>query len=207
MNDDVLAQNPVEAIVVGASAGGLQTMMNLFSKLPADLPVPILVVQHTRPDDESLLAELIGRETSLKVIEAEDKIEIKPGYIYIAPPNYHLLVEDKNTIALSTEERVNYSRPSIDLLFESAVRVYLANLIGIILTGANNDGSRGISLIADAGGITIAQSPESAEFKVMPQAAIATGNVKFILNIEEMAKFIIELSFKRVQLQRNYSED
>lgn len=198
MNDGFPVVNFVEAIVLGASAGGLNAMIGLFSKLPADLPVPIMVVQHTRPDEDSLLPELIGAGTRLNVVEAEDKIEIKPGNIYIAPPNYHLLVEDKHTIALSTEERVNYSRPSIDLLFESAVRVYLSKLVGIILTGANDDGSRGISMIARAGGITIAQSPKSAEFKVMPQAAINTGDVKFVLDIDKMAKFIIELSFKRI---------
>lgn len=197
MNDGFPVVNSVEAIVLGASAGGLNAMIGLFSKLPADLPVPILVVQHTRPDEDSLLPELIGAGTRLNVVEAEDKIEIKPGNIYIAPPNYHLLVEDKHTIALSTEERVNYSRPSIDLLFESAVRVYYSKLVGIILTGANDDGSRGISMIARAGGITIAQSPESAEFKVMPQAAINTGNVKFVFDLVTMAQFISELSFKK----------
>ncbi|MBK7866612.1 MAG: chemotaxis protein CheB [Ignavibacteriales bacterium] len=200
MNDGNLTVISVDAIVLGASAGGLKTMINLFSKLPGDLPVPILVVQHTRSDEESLLAELIGAETGLKVIEAEDKMEIKPGCIYIAPPNYHLLVEDKNTIALSTEEKVNYSRPSIDLLFESAVRTYLSNLAGIILTGANDDGAKGISMSAQTGGITIAQSPESAEFKTMPQAAIATGNVKFVLDIDEMAKFISDLSFFKISI-------
>lgn len=207
MNDGSSTLTSVEAIVVGASAGGLNAMIKLFSDLPADLPVPILVVQHTRANEESLLAELIGAGTGLKVIEAEDKVEIRPCNIYIAPPNYHLLVEDKSTIALSTEEKVNYSRPSIDLLFESAVRVYRSKLAGIILSGANNDGSKGISMINRAGGITIAQSPESAEFKAMPLAAISTGNVKFILDICKMAQFVKELSFKRIQLQSYNSED
>jgi len=207
MNDDVSTSTTVEAIVLGASAGGLNAMIELFSKLPADLPVPIFVVQHTRPDEESLLAELIGSGTGLNVVEAEDKIEIKPANIYIAPPNYHLLIEDKKTIALSNDEKVNYSRPSIDLLFESAVRVYQSNLAGVILTGANDDGARGISLIARAGGITIAQSPESAEFKVMPQSAINTGNVKFVMDIIRMSQFLTELVIQRHQNQRLNSKD
>lgn len=188
--------NIVEAIVVGASAGGLNAMINLFSNLSADLPVPILVVQHIRFDEDSLLPELLGKSTSLRVCEAEDKTEIKPGNIYIAPSNYHMLVEDRHTISLSIDDRVNYSRPSIDLLFESAVRVYQSRLAGIILTGANNDGARGISMIASAGGVTIAQSPESAEFKAMPDAAINTGNVNFILDLVGIAKFINEVMFK-----------
>ncbi len=198
MNDGFPVVNSVEAIVLGASAGGLNAMIGLFSKLPADLPVPILVVQHTRPDEDSQLPELIGNNTALSVSEAEDKTEIKPGNIYIAPSNYHLLVEDKQSVALSNEERVNYSRPSIDLLFESAVRVYQSKLVGIILTGANNDGSRGLSMIANAGGITVAQSPETAEFKVMPQAAINTGNVKFVLDLDGMAEFIKEITFTKI---------
>lgn len=190
MNQILNVNSNIEAIVVGASAGGLNAMINLFSSLPEDLPVPIFVVQHTRSDENNLLVELISTVTKLKVSEAEDKAEINPGNIYIAPPNYHLLIEDKKTIALSTEAKVNYSRPSIDLLFESATRVFRSKLAGIILSGANNDGSKGISTIAGAGGVTIAQSPESAEFKVMPQSAIDTGNIKYIVDLAKMAEFI-----------------
>jgi two-component system chemotaxis response regulator CheB len=190
MNQILNVNSNIEAIVVGASAGGLNAMINLFSSLPEDLPVPIFVVQHTRSDENNLLVELISTVTKLKVSEAEDKAEINPGNIYIAPPNYHLLIEDKKTIALSTEAKVNYSRPSIDLLFESATRVFRSKLAGIILSGANNDGSKGISTIAGAGGVTIAQSPESAEFKVMPQSAIDTGNIKYIVDHAKMAEFI-----------------
>jgi len=117
------------------------------------------------------------------------------------------LLRIKKTIALSNDEKVNYSRPSIDLLFESAVRVYQSNLAGVILTGANDDGARGISLIARAGGITIAQSPESAEFKVMPQSAINTGNVKFVMDIIRMSQFLTELVIQRHQNQRLNSKD
>ena len=179
-------------IVIGASAGGLNALILLLSKLPAKFNIPILIVQHTSPYQESLLTDILGKRSVLPVVEAEDKMMISPGLVIVAPPNYHMLVEGDATVSLSTDERVKYSRPSIDVLFESAAWVYGKNSLGIILSGANDDGAKGIKEIKEAGGITLAQNPETAEFPIMPQAAIETGAVDFILTIDEIAAFILE---------------
>jgi two-component system chemotaxis response regulator CheB len=189
-----MQQREFEAIVIGASAGGLNAFFNLFEHLPSNFPIPIIVVQHLHPQEDSVLPDLINSKTKLNVKEVVDKEEIHRGFIYFAPPNYHLLIEDKYSFSLTYDEKVNYSRPSIDVLFESASHVWAQNLIGIILTGANGDGAEGIKLVAKAGGTTIAQSPDSSEFPVMPQAAINTGFVQHILTIEQMVDFLINLS-------------
>lgn len=179
-------------IVIGASAGGLKALISLLSKLPAKFNIPMLIVQHTSPYQESLLSDILGKRSVLPVVEAEDKMIISPGLVIVAPPNYHMLVESDATVSLSTDEKVKYSRPSIDVLFESAAWVYGENTLGIILSGANDDGAKGIKEIKEAGGITLAQNPETAEFALMPQAAIETGAVDFILTIDEIALFIME---------------
>ncbi len=179
-----------KVVVIGASAGGLNALISLFSLVSGDFPHPILIVQHTSPYQDSLLPEILGKRAKLKVSEAEDKMEILPGNIYTAPPNYHLLSETPSTLALSSDDKVNYSRPSIDVLFESVALVYGKNATGIILSGANNDGAEGMIRIKEAGGITIAQDPQTAEFPMMPQAAIDTGAIDHILSIEEIAQFL-----------------
>lgn len=192
-------QTSSKVVVIGASAGGLNALISLFSLVPGDFPYPILIVQHTSPYQESLLPEILGKRTKLKVFEAEDKMEILPGNIYTAPPNYHLLSETPNTLALSSDDKVNYSRPSIDVLFESAALVYGKNATGIILSGANSDGAEGLLRIKEAGGITIAQDPKTAEFPMMPQSAIDTGAIDYIFTIEEIAHF---LGIKKIAIQR-----
>ena len=180
-----------KCIVIGVSAGGLEALTKIFTKLPEDFPLPILVVQHIHKSQNGYFITHHNSKCVLKVKEAEEKEKILPGNIYFAPPDYHLLVEDDETLALSTDEKVNYSRPSIDVLFESAADVYKENLIGIILTGANNDGTEGMKIIKQKGGFTIAQDPKDAEFAIMPQAAIDIVEMDLILTLKEMiAEFI-----------------
>jgi len=183
-----------KAVAIGVSAGGLKALIKVFSNLPADFPIPIIVTQHLHPLEDSYLAELLGRITLLPVKEARDKEKIEPGNIYIAPPNYHLLMERNETISLSSDEKVNHSRPSIDVMFESAAYVWGSGLIGIILTGANSDGADGIKIIKEFGGLTIAEDPKVSEYPMMPKSAIDTGTVDKILTLSEINEFLINLS-------------
>jgi two-component system chemotaxis response regulator CheB len=163
---------PPEAVVIGVSAGGLKALSAILPALPADYPLPILVVIHLPPSGKSIVAELFADKCALRVVEAEDKDDIRPGTVYFAPPDYHLLVEQDRTLSLSSEEPVQYSRPSIDVLFETAADAYGPGLIGIVLTGANNDGALGLKAISDAGGTALVQSPEHAFASFMPEAAL-----------------------------------
>lgn len=183
-----------KAIVIGVSAGGLKALTVLFSGLPQKYPLPIMVTQHLHPEEESNLAELLGRDTLVKVKEADDKEKLMPGCIYLAPPNYHLLIERNKTFSLSSDEKVTYSRPSIDVMFESAAYVWHSKLIGIILTGASSDGSAGIKTIKKMGGFTIAEDPATAEYPVMPQFAIDTDSIDKILTLEKINKFLIDIA-------------
>ncbi|MBN1314042.1 MAG: chemotaxis protein CheB [Anaerolineales bacterium] len=181
------------AIVIGASAGGMNALMMLFSVLKNNFPLPILVAQHVHPTENGTMVLFYQSRIALPVKEANDKDEIRPGVIYFAPPDYHLLVERQETLALSIDPKVNYSRPSIDVLFESAAYAWTCSLIGIILTGANYDGARGLRLIKELGGWTIAQDPSTAEFPAMPQAAIDLGSAEHILTLHEIGKYLSTL--------------
>ncbi len=195
-----------KAIVIGVSAGGLKALVKLFADLPSNFPIPILVTQHLHPSEDSYLATLLGRITQLEVKEAGDKDEIKPGVIYLAPPNYHLLIERKKTISLSSDEKVNFSRPSIDVMFESATNAWGTGLIGIILTGASSDGSEGITKIKAAGGFTIAEAPATAEYPLMPQSAIDTGAIDLVLTLDKIGEFIINLAGNNIKSMELYQE-
>ena len=163
----------------------LKTILGLLKK---ELSVPIIIVQHTGPNAGDYMARHLDATSALNVKEADEKEKLMPGTVYIAPANYHLLVESNETLSLSLDERVNYSRPSIDVLFESAADVFAADLIGIVLTGANNDGSKGLKRIKEAGGLAIVQAPESAEVPAMPQSALeAVGNPDYVLPLEGIA--------------------
>jgi two-component system chemotaxis response regulator CheB len=185
---------PVEAIVVGASAGALEALTELLAPLPASFRLPILVVVHLSPDRKSILAELLDAKCQLEVREADDKEPIEPGTIYLAPPDYHLLVEPDKRLSLSSEEPVHYSRPSIDVLFETAAEAFGPRMIGVILTGANDDGARGLKGIRDAGGITIVQRPELAHVATMPQAALTACPEARALSLDEITTFLQEFS-------------
>lgn len=182
------------AIVVGTSAGGLHALTFLLNQLPPDYPIPIVVVQHRSKDQRDLFEEVLQSKCKIKIKQADEKEKIMGGYVYTAPPDYHLLVETDMTFSLSADELVLYSRPSINVLFESAAIVYRDKLVGIILTGANNDGASGISMIKKYGGLTIAQAPAEAQFPVMPGASIETKNIQHIWTLVEIQNFLLQIS-------------
>jgi two-component system chemotaxis response regulator CheB len=179
-----------KAVVIGVSAGGLEALTLLLPTFKKDFPLPIFVVQHVGDDASGFLCSHLAARCQLKVIEPDDKQPIKPGVIYIAPSGYHMIVDSPQTISLSVDPRVNYSRPSIDLLFQSAAEAFQESLIGVVLTGANSDGTEGIKLIKKKQGLTIAQDPLTAEVAVMPQSAIDSGCIDRVLPLNEMAEFI-----------------
>jgi len=181
------------AVIIGGSAGGVEALDNILSVLPSSFALPVLMVQHLHPSDDGSLARHLETITRLHIIEPCDKECIEPGCVYTAPANYHMLVEQNGTIALSVSEKVNWSRPSIDVLFGSASRVWGELVIAVILSGANDDGAKGMWAVKKAGGLTIAQDPASAATTVMPQAAIDAGGVDEVLQIEEIGQRLIEL--------------
>ena len=188
-----------KAVVVGASAGGLNALQKVLAPLPADFTLPIFVVQHRLPAPDDFLTLALDRTCQLVVKEADEKEPVKPGYVYLAPANYHLLIERNQTLSLSVDAKVCYSRPSIDVLFETAADVYRSGLIGIILTGASNDGTAGLQKIKEKGGMTIAQDPDSAEHRLMPFSAIREGIVKHVFSLTETASFLTQIVKKGIQ--------
>ena len=170
----------------------MTALTELLPILPADYPLPIVIVQHLHPLQDGFHIELYDKKCALSVKEAEDKEPIRIGHVYFAPPNYHLLIEDNRTFSLSTDEKVNYCRPSIDVLFESAADVYGPRLAAIILTGANNDGAEGLRLIKEKGGLVIVQDPQSAEFSLMPAAALQVVKPDFVFGLTEIARWLAE---------------
>ena len=182
--------NAPSVIVIGASVGAIEALMRILPGLPAGYRPSILIVVHVPPDRKSLLASLFGERCAIPVKEAEDKENIQAGTIYFAPPNYHLLVEPDFTLSLSSDEPVFYSRPSIDVLFESAADAYGDSLTGIILTGANQDGADGLRAVCEAGGQALVQSPTTAEGKAMPLAALTACPAAKELPLEEIATLL-----------------
>jgi two-component system chemotaxis response regulator CheB len=181
-----------EIIVVGTSWGGLSALRELLAGLPGTLGVPIVVVQHRHRESDHLLATLLQDETSLCVCEPEDKAPIAAGNVYIAPPDYHLLI-DAGHISLSMDEPVRFSRPSIDVTFQSAADSYGARAVGVVLTGANADGAIGLRRIVDRGGLAFVQVPQTAESPTMPAAAIEAVPEARVLTISEIAEAISAL--------------
>jgi two-component system chemotaxis response regulator CheB len=182
-----------EAVVIGASAGALEALTRLLPALPSGYVLPILIVVHLPASSKSLMAELLQAKCKISVTEAEDKEPIKSGFAYIAPPDYHLLVEAERTIALSSDEPIHYSRPSIDVLFESAADSYGPGLIGIILTGANSDGAEGLKAVVAAGGTALVQQPRAAYAAAMPLAAIAACPEAQVLSLDQIASYLQEV--------------
>jgi two-component system chemotaxis response regulator CheB len=181
-----------EAIVIGASAGGSEALAALFRNLPSNFKLPIIVVLHISEDANSI-ADFFSPLSSMNIKESEDKEEIKKGVVYFAPPGYHLSIENNYSFSLSLEERVNFSRPSIDILFETAAEVYKDNLIGIVLTGANKDGAEGLKMISDIGGKCIVQNPKEAYIDIMPKAAIKLNPKSSIWNLNEIKDFLSKI--------------
>jgi two-component system chemotaxis response regulator CheB len=184
----------VGAIVIGASAGGVEALSVLLPALPADLRAPLFIVVHLPRERPSLLAEIFTRKCALKIREAEDKMRVEPGTVYFAPSDYHLLLDEGPQLALSIDELVHFSRPSIDVLFESAADIYAERLMGIILTGANDDGTAGLAAIHRAGGVTIVQEPESAQVPLMALSALKRTPADFVLPLAEIAVLLQALA-------------
>lgn len=178
-----------QIVVVGTSWGGLHALRTLISGLPGDFVVPLVIVQHRHRESNQLLATLLQEHTPMRVCEVEDKAPIEPGRVYIAPPDYHLLVE-RGTFSLTTDEPVRFSRPSIDVTFESAADSYAEHVIGVVLTGANADGAIGLRRIADRGGVAVVQDPATAESAAMPAAALKAVPKARVLPLPEIARFL-----------------
>jgi two-component system, chemotaxis family, protein-glutamate methylesterase/glutaminase len=182
-----------DLVCIGASWGGLKAVGQVLTDLPDDLDLPIAIAQHRHPDSQAeTLAELLQSKTNRPVVDVDDKMPIASRHVYIAPPNYHLLVE-RGSFALSVDEHIQYARPSIDVLFETAAHAYGAGVIGIILTGANADGALGLARIKKAGGVALIQDPLGAARRTMPDAAIAATVADAVLPVEEIANFLYGL--------------
>lgn len=189
-----MTEGHAEAIVIGASAGALEALSAILPALPSTFKLPVIVVVHVPPDKRSVMAELFQAKCKIPVREAEDKEPIAAGTIYFAPPDYHLLIEREKTLSLSSDEPVLFSRPSIDVLFESAADAYGSSLIGIILTGANQDGANGMRAISEAGGLVIVQNPDKAFASAMPEAAIAACPGARIMSLDAIASHLRKVS-------------
>jgi two-component system chemotaxis response regulator CheB len=187
-----MSESSYSAIIIGVSAGGVEALNELFPQLPKNFPLPILVVLHLNPTG-AFIPNAFYPPPGMTLREAEEKEAILPGVVYFAPPNYHLLVEDDETFSLSVEAPVCYARPSIDVTFMSAAEVYRKRLIGIVLTGANEDGANGLKRIKDLGGLTIAQDPKEAKTPTMPEAAIKIAAPHHVFNLKEIALFLTGL--------------
>jgi two-component system, chemotaxis family, protein-glutamate methylesterase/glutaminase len=182
-----------ELVVIGASWGGLRAVNEVLDGLGDASPAPIVLAQHRGPGAGERLAQLLQRSTELRVREAEDKDRLTPGFVYLAPPDYHTLIESNGTIALSTEGLVRHARPSIDVLFRSAAEAYHERCVGVVLTGANDDGAEGLARIKELGGVPVVQDPRTAERREMPAAAIEATHPDIVLPLEEIGAFLRSL--------------
>lgn len=185
-----MKNDPKGAVIIGASAGALEALSAILPSLPATYPCPIFVIVHLPPNKRSLLAEIFDRKCALRAIEVEDKEPVEAGVIYFAPPDYHLLLEGRTHICLSSEEEVLFSRPSIDVSFESAADAWGEQLTAIILTGANQDGARGLSAVVRGGGTAIVQAPSEAYAQAMPEAAIRACPQAQIMKLSDISTYL-----------------
>ena len=187
-----------DLVAIGASWGGLDAVREILRALPADLDAAVVVAQHRSPESHpNAFRDLLGAATRLTVCEAGDKDRVEPGKVYVAAPDYHLLVED-GELALSTDEPVLHSRPSIDVLLESAAESYRERCVGVILTGANEDGARGLARVAELGGAAIVQDPETAARAEMPQAALAAVPDAQVAALASIAPLLVSLCGERI---------
>lgn len=184
---------PCEVLVFGGSAGSLEVLLKILVKLKSPLAFAILIVMHRKNSHDSTLIELMASKTSIPVKEVEDKDPLEAGSIYVAPADYHLLIEDKHTFSLDASEKVNFSRPSIDVTFESVAEIFGKSAIAVLLSGANSDGTAGLAAIKQNGGTTVTQDPTTAQVPFMPQHAMQEIPIDYVLNPEEMPEFINSL--------------
>ncbi|MES5825030.1 chemotaxis protein CheB [Streptomyces sp. RG80] len=190
MHSDAPSGDRFDVVAVAASAGGIHALVTLLGDLGAGLPVPVLVVQHLDPRHRTVIAEVLGRRTSLEVKLAEDHERARPGTVYIAPPDRHLLAAPDGRLTLSDSELVHFVRPSADLLFESVAGAYGPRAVACVLTGTGRDGAMGVGAVKERGGTVIVQDPGTAEFRGMPEAAVGTRTVDFVLPLGEIAAVI-----------------
>lgn len=184
---------PYKAVVLGASAGGMEVVKKIATALPADFFIPILIVQHIPDTSGGEWARLLNNQCQVRVKEADEKEKIEPGTMYFAPANYHLLLEPDLTLTLTIDERVNYARPAIDVLFETAAESCKENLMGIVCTGGNSDGAKGLLHIKQRGGLTIVQDPATSEVASMPIAAIQQADPDYILPPDDILSLLLNL--------------
>ncbi len=184
------SDQPYGIVAIAASAGGITALGHVLGGFPVGFPVPIVVVQHLDPRHKTIIAEVLGRRAKLQVTLASEGEQACPGVVYVAPPNHHLLVAAGGILTLSRSELVHFVRPSADLLFESVAGTYGPRAIACVLTGSGSDGAMGASAVKSRGGTVIAEDPELAEFKGMPEAVVASGAVDFILPLEEIPAVI-----------------
>jgi two-component system chemotaxis response regulator CheB len=185
-----VSSRATKAVVIGASAGALEALSAILPHLPVDFGLPVVIVVHIPPDKKSAMAEVFRMKCEIAVREAEDKQPLDGGAVYFAPPDYHLLIEADRSLSLSNDEAVLFSRPSIDVLFESAADAYGPDLIAIVLTGANSDGAKGLKAAADAGATAIVQRPDAAFAPMMPESALALVPAALILSLDEIALYL-----------------
>ena len=189
-----LKNEPVQLLIIGGSAGSLEVLLDVLPHLNAGLKLAIIIVLHRKNSYDSSLTELIAAKTRLKVKEADDKDNILPGWIYLAPADYHLLIENNHTLSLDDSEKVNFSRPCIDVTFQTAAETYGSALCCLLLSGASADGADGLKLVKQSGGITVVQDPACAEVSYMPKKAIEINKPDLILDTQAMAAFINSLA-------------
>ncbi len=182
-----------KAVIIGGSAGSFQVVTKILSSLPTDFPMPVLLCLHRLKHVRSGFVEALSIKSSIPVIEPFDKEQLKPGKAYLAPANYHMFLELANRIALSTEEPVNHSRPSIDLSFITAAHAYRNKIVGIILSGANRDGAYGIKKLHELGGTTIVQDPDECEVKTMTEASLKLTEVNYVFKTDQIIDFLQKL--------------
>jgi two-component system chemotaxis response regulator CheB len=185
--------NHIKLLVIGGSAGSLEVILQFLPELKAVLPISIVIVLHRKNSSDTTLTMLLSSRTVWKVKEAEEKEMIEPNTIYIVPPDYHLLIEKDYTISLDDSEKVNYSRPSIDVTFESAADIYGPEAAGLLLSGANADGVQGLKAISRKHGIVAIQDPKAAEISFMPQQALEQVHIDYVLPNENIGAFINSL--------------
>lgn len=184
-------RQPIKAIFIGASAGGVVALNKIFKTLPENFSIPIITVLHL--GDKRFIPAAFYPPRGVKLVEADEKEIIQSKHIYFAPAGYHLLVENDFSFSLSTEEKVQFARPSLDVTMDSLAQIYQQNLLGIVLTGANEDGAEGLSIIKKLGGITVVQSPEEAEHDTMPAAALKKCQPDYILSLKDISSLLLQL--------------
>ncbi|HWI40384.1 MAG TPA: chemotaxis protein CheB [Verrucomicrobiae bacterium] len=178
-------------VVIGGSAGGIRAVSAIVSSLPAGFPVPVVVALHQRGGEPPYWPEYLARHSELRVVEAEDKMELAGGTVYCAPADYHLMVEEGGTLALSVDDKVNFARPSIDVLFLSAAEAFGGRTAGVVLTGANEDGAAGLAEIAARGGLALVQDPRTAEWPAMPAAALRRVPRAVVADLHGLARDLV----------------